>query len=77
MKKFSVPLVALFVCFATSFAQLTIDGKRLAYDRLTNSYLLTVDRSGLSRRTLYDKIIKELTFLEGDDLYARVVQVVL
>ena len=47
MKKFSVAFVALFMCFATSFAQLTIDGKRLAYDRLTNSYLLTVDRSEL------------------------------
>lgn len=47
MKKFSVALVAFFICFATSFAQLTIDGKRLAYDRLTNSFLLTVDRSEL------------------------------
>lgn len=34
--------VAALLGVATSFAQLTIDGKRLAYDRMTNRYMLTV-----------------------------------
>ena len=45
MKRTIVALVAFFLCFATSFAQLTIDGKRLAYDKRSNTYLLTVPRS--------------------------------
>ena len=45
MKRTIVALVAFFMCFATSFAQLTIGGKRMAYDKLTNTYLLTVPRS--------------------------------
>ena len=45
MKRTIVALVAFFMCFATSFAQLTIDGKRLAYDKRSNTYLLTVPRS--------------------------------
>ena len=45
MKRPIVALVAFFMCFATSFAQLTIDGKRMAYDKLTKTYLLTVPRS--------------------------------
>ncbi len=45
MKRTIVALVAFFMCFATSFAQLTIDGKRMAYDKLTNTYMLTVPRS--------------------------------
>lgn len=45
MKHLAVAFVAFFLCFATSFAQLTIGGKRLAYDKLTNTYLLTVPRS--------------------------------
>ena len=45
MKRLVVAFVAFFMCFATSFAQVSINGKRLAYDKLTNSYLLTVPRS--------------------------------
>lgn len=45
MKRTIVAFVAFFMCFATSFAQLTIDGKRVAYDKRSNSYLLTVPRS--------------------------------
>jgi hypothetical protein len=45
MKHLVVAFVAFFMCFATSFAQVSINGKRLAYDKLTNSYLLTVPRS--------------------------------
>ena len=45
MKHLVVAFVAFFMCFATSFAQVSIDGKRLAYDKRTNSYLLTVPRS--------------------------------
>ena len=45
MKHLAVAFVAFFLCFATSFAQLTIGGKRLAYDKRTNTYLLTVPRS--------------------------------
>ncbi len=37
-----VTLVAFLLCSLTSLAQLTIDGKRLAYDRLTNTYYLSV-----------------------------------
>ena len=45
MKRLVVAFVAFFMCFATSFAQVSINGKRLAYDKRTNSYLLTVPRS--------------------------------
>ena len=45
MKHLVVAFVAFFMCFATLFAQVSINGKRLAYDKLTNSYLLTVPRS--------------------------------
>ena len=45
MKHLVVAFVAFFMCFATSFAQVSIGGKRLAYDKRTNSYLLTVPRS--------------------------------
>lgn len=45
MKRTIVALVAFFMCFATSFAQLTIGGKRVAYDKRSNTYLLTVPRS--------------------------------
>ena len=45
MKHLAVAFVAFFLCFATSFAQLTIGGKRMAYDKLTNTFLLTVPRS--------------------------------
>ena len=45
MKHLAVAFVAFFLCFATSFAQLTIGGKRMAYDKRSNTYLLTVPRS--------------------------------
>ena len=45
MKHLVVAFVAFFMCFAPSFAQVSIDGKRFAYDKRTNSYLLTVPRS--------------------------------
>ena len=45
MKRTIVALVTFFMCFATSFAQLTIGGKRVAYDKRSNTYLLTVPRS--------------------------------
>ena len=44
-----VAFVALLVYFATSWAQLTIDGRRLAYDKLSESYLLTVPQSAFGQ----------------------------
>lgn len=45
MRHLTVAFVAFLLCFATSFAQVTIGGKRPAYDKRTNTYLLTVPRS--------------------------------
>lgn len=50
MRRTFVALVAFLLSFLASFAQLTIDGKRLAYDRLTNSYLLSVPASEFGKR---------------------------
>jgi len=49
MKRFAVVLVALIVFFATSLSQITLNGKRPAYDELTGSYLLTVPQSAFGK----------------------------
>ena len=53
MRQTLVTLVVYLSCFSPSLAQLTIDGKRLAYDRLTNSYFLTVPLSEFGKK--YEK----------------------
>lgn len=45
MKQLFVAFVAMLMCVATSWAQMTIDGRRLAYDKHSESYLLTVPQS--------------------------------
>lgn len=45
MKQLFVAIVAMLMCVATSWAQMTIDGRRLAYDKHSESYLLTVPQS--------------------------------
>lgn len=55
MKRCFVAVVIAVLCAVTSFAQFTIDGKRLAYDRLTNTYLLSVPLSEFGQP--YDKPI--------------------
>ena len=45
MKRLLLAFVAVLLGLTTSFAQLSIDGKRLAYDRMTNTYMLAVSPS--------------------------------
>ena len=50
MRRTFVALIAFLLSVFASFAQLTIDGKRLAYDRLTHSYLLSVPLSEFGKQ---------------------------
>lgn len=59
MKQLFVTIVALSMCFATSWAQLTIDGKKLAYDKLTESYLLTVPQSAFGNACEFPVVIDD------------------
>ena len=59
MKQLFVAFVAMLMCVATSWAQMTIDGRRLAYDKHSESYLLTVPQSAFGNACEFPVVLDD------------------